>query len=599
VVALNGWASIVDAAAGDSPVSAARTRGCSADALSASFAGRVARPARAMLYPSGVSDVPGAGGGAGVADGVADGDGDARRRPPVGVWHHSRAHRFFSQARWQPDQLGLRLLDVIVERLLDRDEALVLAVDDTLLHRLGRKVHATYWHHDATANSDQATVAWGNNWVVIGVNVKLAFMARTVCLPVLFRLWQPRRKHIPRGKPDPERPGKVELARKLADLIAAKYPDRIVHVVGDSGYASGAWRGLDAVRVTVTVRLRKDAALYEREPPKTGKRGRPALKGTRLRTLSEIALGPGTVWQQLTARRYGKHETIDVHVIDCLWHGALGYTPVRMIMIRDTIKPAGYQLALITTDLTSPAGEIIKRYDDRWPIEVRFEEAKHQAGVGHARNRTQRAVQRTVPFSVPHDDHHDPLIRTARPPPPRRPRAPRHRALVSDESQPELRRHARQAPPHDHRQPILTRSTPRPLPTENRSHPANMGSPNRLKPISRESGTKARLHYDRRRAQNACRQLEQTFGRREVEGRGRGPGRAWRENRRACCRSRSRPAVGVEAQSDAHPEGCSRRTLEWVTQTCGAGSPRRAGFREPPPRRGTARQRPICSRRRE
>jgi len=315
-----------------------------------------------------------------------------------GVWHHSRAHRFFSQARWQPDQLGLRLLDVIVERLLDRDEALVLAVDDTLLHRLGRKVHATYWHHDATANSDQATVAWGNNWVVIGVNVKLAFMARTVCLPVLFRLWQPRRKHIPRGKPDPERPGKVELARKLADLIAAKYPDRIVHVVGDSGYASGAWRGLDAVRVTVTVRPRKDAALYEREPPKTGKRGRPALKGPRLRTLSQIAQDPATVWQPVTARRYGKHETIDVHVLQCLWHGALGYTPVHVIVIRDTAKPAGYQLAVLTTDLDATPGEVIERYGDRWPIEVCFEEAKHQAGVGEARNRTQLAVERTVPF---------------------------------------------------------------------------------------------------------------------------------------------------------------------------------------------------------
>jgi hypothetical protein len=314
-----------------------------------------------------------------------------------GVWHHSRAHRFFSHARWAPDQLGLGLLDVIVERLLDSGEPLVLAVDDTLLHRLGRKVHATYWHHDATANSDQATVAWGNNWVVIGVNVTLPFMARTVCLPVLFRLWQPRRKHIARGKSDPQRPGKVELAREMVDLIAARYPDRIVHVVGDSGYASGAWRGVDA-HVTVTVRPRKDAALYELEPPKTGKRGRPALKGARLGTLSQIALDPGTVWQPVTALRYGKHETIDVHVLDCLWHGALGYTPVHVILIRDSTKPAGYQLALLTTDLDATAGEVIERYGDRWPIEVCFEEAKHQAGVGDARNRTQLAVERTVPF---------------------------------------------------------------------------------------------------------------------------------------------------------------------------------------------------------
>ncbi len=314
-----------------------------------------------------------------------------------GVWHHSRAHRFFSQARWEPDQLGLRLLDVIVQRLLDPDQALVLVVDDTLLHRLGRKVHGTFWHHDATANSDQASVAWGNNWVVIGVNVTLPFMARTVCLPVLFRLWQPRRKHIARGKPDPERPGKPELAREMTDLVAARYPDRIVHVVGDAGYACGAWRGLSG-RVTVTGRPRKDAALYELEPPKTGKRGRPALKGARLGTFSEIVQDPQTVWQPVTAWRYGKQAELEVHVLDCLWHGALGYTPVHVIVIRDTVKPCGYQLALLTTDLDATAAEIIERYGDRWPIEVCFEEAKHQAGVGHARNRTKLAVQRTVPF---------------------------------------------------------------------------------------------------------------------------------------------------------------------------------------------------------
>ena len=218
---------------------------------------------------------------------------------------------------------------------------MVLAVDDTLLHRLGRKIHATFWHHDATANSDTATVAWGNNWVVVGINVSLPFMARRVCLPVLFRLWQPRRKHIPKGTSDPERPGKIELAREMVDLIAARSLGRTVHVVGDTGYASGGWRGLDSSRVTVTVRPRKDAALYAPKPPKTGKRGRPALKGDRLPTLSQIALDPATVWQPVIARRYGKDAELEVHMIDCLRHGAFGYTPVRMIMIADLAKPAG------------------------------------------------------------------------------------------------------------------------------------------------------------------------------------------------------------------------------------------------------------------
>ena len=226
------WASTVDAAGGCQPGSAAPTRGYTADALSASFAGGALVPLAPCFTRPGFRTFRALVAGQVSQTGLRTVTGMLVGARLSGVWHDSRAHRFFSHARWVPDQLGLRLLDVIVERLLDLGEVLVLPVDDTLLHRLGRKVHATYWHHDATANSDQATVAWGNNWVLIGVNVTLAFMARTVCLPVLFRRWQPRRKAIARGKSDPQRPGKVELAREMVDLIAARYPDRIVHVVG-------------------------------------------------------------------------------------------------------------------------------------------------------------------------------------------------------------------------------------------------------------------------------------------------------------------------------------------------------------------------------
>lgn len=315
----------------------------------------------------------------------------------AGVWHHARAHRFFSHARWSPDELGLLLSDVIVARLTEPGAALVLPVDDTLLHRLGRKVHATFWHHDATANSDRSAVAWGNNWVVVGIDVKLPFLARTVCLPILFRLWQPKRKHIPKGKPDPERPSKPELAREMVDLIAARHPDRKLDVVGDSAYGSGAWRGLPP-QMTLTVRPRKDAALYGPAPPRTGKRGRPALKGERLPSLAQIATDPATAWQTIAARRYGKAARVEVHLFECLWPGALGYAPVKVLLVRDTAKPAGYQLALLTTDLDANATQLIERYGDRWPIEVAFEEGKQLAGVGEARNRTCRAVERTVPF---------------------------------------------------------------------------------------------------------------------------------------------------------------------------------------------------------
>jgi hypothetical protein len=318
-----------------------------------------------------------------------------------GVWHHARAHRFFGLARWSVDELGLRIAEVIVARLLCPGAPLVVAVDDSLLKRRGKKVFGCFWHPDTAANSPGRSLAWGNNWVTVGINVELAFLERTVCLPVLFRLWRPRRKEIPRGKPDPERPAKQTLARELLCLLAQRCPGRMIHAVGDGAYASGAFASLPE-NVTITCRLRADAALYELPAPRPPKgqrgRGRPHKKGPPLPKLTEIATHPATAWQRTTVRRYAKTAQIMLHTFTCLWYEAFRDQPVQIVLIQDTTTPPGYELALLSTDLGATAAQLIERYADRWPTEVAYEEAKHHFGVGQARNRTQKAVLRTVPF---------------------------------------------------------------------------------------------------------------------------------------------------------------------------------------------------------
>jgi len=43
---------------------------------------------------------------------------------------------------------------------------------------------------------------------------------------------------------------------------------------------------------------------------------------------------------------------------------------------------------------------VIERYASRWSIEVAIQDAKQIFGAGQARNRTARAVERTVPFEI-------------------------------------------------------------------------------------------------------------------------------------------------------------------------------------------------------
>jgi hypothetical protein len=67
----------------------------------------------------------------------------------AGVWHHSRAHRFFAYARWHPDTVGPAVLRLIVGHLVPMGAPLTVAVDDTLFRRSGRKVYAAHWGYAA------------------------------------------------------------------------------------------------------------------------------------------------------------------------------------------------------------------------------------------------------------------------------------------------------------------------------------------------------------------------------------------------------------------------------------------------------------------
>jgi len=153
--------------------------------------------------------------------------------------------------------------------------------------------------------------------------------------------------------------------------------------------------------VTVTTRLRADAALYALPGPRQpGQRGRPRVKGDRLPELVVLAAQTSRAWQQVRVACYGTPRTVELHSLTCLWYAVFGAQPVRVILVRAPGQPDGYELALVSTDLAASPAALVERYASRWSVEVLFEEARQVAGVGQARNRSRRAVERTVPFGL-------------------------------------------------------------------------------------------------------------------------------------------------------------------------------------------------------
>ena len=90
------------------------------------------------------------------------------------------------------------------------------------------------------------------------------------------------------------------------------------------------------------------------------------------------------------------------------WPKVTQTRPLRLILI----KAPGYRLRksskllyrepafLITTDLTTPAAELIAAYLARWEVEVNFRDEKNLLGVGQAQVRNVQAVARAPAFLV-------------------------------------------------------------------------------------------------------------------------------------------------------------------------------------------------------
>src|SRR5271157_2423432 len=269
------------------------------------------------------------------------------------LWPHDRAHCFFSRARWNPDDLGLCAARLVISLLVPDGEPVEALIDDTLFRRRGKKVWAASWFHDGSAQGPAKT-GYGNNWVVLAVRVRLPALSRPVAVPVMAKL-------VIKGSMSGSR---LWLARRMVTRLAAELPGREVHVTADSAYAGEELKELPD-GVTWTTRLRSNAALYDLPPERTGKRGRPRARGDRLPSLAKIT----------------------------------GAKPVTVVLIRDKSK-TGYDLALVTTEQRPGIAAVIERYAARWAIEVAIEDAKQLFGTGQARNRTARAVERTIPFML-------------------------------------------------------------------------------------------------------------------------------------------------------------------------------------------------------
>ena len=210
---------------------------------------------------------------------------------------------------------------LVISLLVPDGEPVEVLIDDTLFRRRGKRVWAASWFHDGSAPGTCEN----------GLREQLGGARRP----------GPAAHDLPsRGGAGDGETGDQGHDLGLAAVAGPPHghparrglPGRLVHVTADSAYAGEELKQLPD-GVTWTTRLRSNAALYDLPPERTGKKGRPRVKGDRLPSLAKIAAA--AVFSQVTVTRYGKTEAIAVHAFTCLWYSVTGIRPVTVILIRD------------------------------------------------------------------------------------------------------------------------------------------------------------------------------------------------------------------------------------------------------------------------
>lgn len=314
--------------------------------------------------------------------------------------HFVNYHRVLSRAVWSAIAVSKTLLALVIMTFLP-EGTVVIGGDETIERRRGEEIEALGIYRDPVRSSKSHLVkASGLRWVTLMVLVPIPFAQRVWALPFLTVL-APSERYYAESK---------RTAKKLTDWMRQALlqvrrwlPTRTIVFVADSSYACLALlhRMVRLPRaITMVVRFRLDAALYEPAPERLpGQKGRPRVKGKRLPSLAQVAADVATTWTSHVIPRWYGQVTRCIEIVSgtAVWyHSGTPAVPLRWVIIRDPLGKFKTQ-ALLCTDLNASPLQIVLWFIQRWQLEVTHREVREHLGVETQRQWSDPAIARTTP----------------------------------------------------------------------------------------------------------------------------------------------------------------------------------------------------------
>jgi hypothetical protein len=266
-----------------------------------------------------------------------------------------------------------------VERLLQPQDDLIVALDDTPTPRWGPFVEGAGIHHNPNPGPAGEKYLYGHVWVTLAALLDHPEQG-VRALPLRAELYV-RLKDITatlRSQAISFATKLQQAAQQLLWLFDAADRARRILVVADGAYAK---RPLLVVirrlQMTLVSRLPKNAALWTLPSRKRrkGQRGPLPTYGKQRIDLSRRAQNPRG-WQELSCVQYREMETKRIKTFLATWRPACGAIRVALVM-----EEEGWR-AYFSTDLSMSAARILELAADRGALEETFKDVKEVWGAG-------------------------------------------------------------------------------------------------------------------------------------------------------------------------------------------------------------------------
>jgi len=283
------------------------------------------------------------------------------------------------------------------------DGRLLVALDDFVNPKTGRKIFGCSHIFDHAAKANQSRYPWAQNVVLVGLLKRIK--GRWACLPLSHRFYLPKKaieaklENMKISGKEPFFQTKLDQAVEMLIQLAHHFVDIGVTVVCDSWFGNdGLFKPLRkhlGASVHLLSRLRSNIVLYAMpQNGKSKKQGRPQKYGLRLGSCAEMAAkfrGHASIHRVFL---YGKYRdvkafsrTVMLKTLKC---------PVRVVWVFRKTQ----WIALFSTDMDLSIEQIIEYYGARWKIESGFKEIKQDIGSSKSQTRNAYSVTNHINFSM-------------------------------------------------------------------------------------------------------------------------------------------------------------------------------------------------------